>query len=339
MSLLRKSEYDMKLLTSQLQPSPTRYIDFPGSARNPGISPDIGRRRQCRLSFFVEGISLFTSFWMKMLKRTVQGISGGMTVEASILLPLFLFFFLNMGCAIEIIRFHCNMQLALWKTGSEISLYGYVLDNEEVSWVKQEDGWWQGMADIAFSSTYVKWRLTDCLGEKYIEQSPVTEGSLRLWESELFGQEDNIDIIVTYSVSPWSRLIGFSPFRLANRFYAHIWNGYQIPGVGSEEEKRVYVTESGQVFHVNPECTYIRIVVHKIYSGELDGARNQYGRPYGPCGKCALGKRPIEVYITAAGDCFHYTGNCSGLRRTVRSISMKEAENYRPCSRCVKADE
>lgn len=179
----------------------------------------------------------------------------------------------------------------------------------------------------------------DTLGEKYIQQSPFKEGSLQLWESEVFGQEDDIDIVVTYSVTPWSRLIGFSPFRLTNRFYAHIWNGYQIPGVEKEEERNVYVTEEGQVFHISPNCTYIRIVVQEINSKELDGARNQYGRSYEPCRKCAMGECPTEIYITAGGNCFHYTRDCSGLKRTVRSISVKEAENYRPCSRCAGTGE
>ena len=77
-----------------------------------------------------------------------------MTVEASIVLPLFLFFFLNLGCAIEMIRLHGNLQLALWQIGSKMAVYGYALDSGEQP--ENSDGWWRDLAGIAVSATYVK---------------------------------------------------------------------------------------------------------------------------------------------------------------------------------------
>ena len=52
-----------------------------------------------------------------------------MTVEASIVLPLILFFFMNLASSIEMIRLHGNLQLALWETGNELIVYGYALDS------------------------------------------------------------------------------------------------------------------------------------------------------------------------------------------------------------------
>lgn len=338
MSFLRSNENYIIRSNNQTEPSPTNLNNFQDSARNPEISMEGSICCQSVIGCFAEGISLFISLCRKNVNKTSLKLSGGMTVEASILLPLFIFFFLNMGCAIEMIRFHGNMQLALWQVGSEMSLYGYVVDSGEMPEEEQEDSWWKDLAGIAFSSTYIKWRLIDHLGSDYIDQSPLTDGvdSLHLWESEIFGSEDEIDIIVTYSVSPWSRLIGFSPFRMANRYYSHIWNGYRLPLTEEEETKIVYLTEYGKVYHENRNCTYLRLSVRQIDTKELGGVRNRYDRQYEPCTKCAKGVCPVKVYITEEGNCYHYSIDCSSLKRTIYAVPLKEAANYRPCSRCGK---
>ncbi len=338
MSFLRSHENHIIRSNNQTEPSPTNQNNFLDLARNPEISMDGSK---CCLSVtgcFVEGISLFIFLCRKNVNKTSRKLSAGMTVEASILLPLFIFFFLNMGCAIEMIRFHGNLQLALWQVGSEMSLYGYVLDSGEMPVEEQKDSWWKELAGMVFSSTYIKWRLIDHLGSDYIDQSPLTNGgdSLHLWESEIFGSGDEIDIVVTYSVSPWSRFIGFSPFRMANRYYSHIWNGYQLPAVMEEETRTVYLTEHGTVYHVRQDCTYLKFSIRQIDAKELGWVRNRYGRQYEPCAKCAKGVCPVEVYITEVGNCYHYSIGCSSLKRTIYAVPLKEAVNYRPCSRCGK---
>lgn len=261
-----------------------------------------------------------------------------MTVEASIVLPLFLFFFLNLGCAIEMIRLHGNLQLALWQIGSKMAVYGYALDSGEQP--AQGDGWWRDLAGALVSSTYVKGQLVTGAGADYLESSPLTDGagSLQLWESEIFGPDDEIDMIVTYSVSPWSGLIGFRPFRMANRYYAHIWNGYRLSGTTQDVNvaRVVYVTERGTVYHLSMDCTHLQLSVHQIPASDIDEARNQGGACYHPCSRCANGGTPPTIFITNEGDRYHYDRGCSGLKRTVSSMTMEEAQRagYRPCSRC-----
>ncbi len=261
-----------------------------------------------------------------------------MTVEASIVLPMFLFFFLNLGCAIEMIRLHGNLQLALWQTGSKMSVYGYALDSGEMP--EDNDGWWRDLAGIAISATYVKGQLINSAGADYLNHSPLTNGaaSLQLWESDILGSDDMIDIIVTYSVSPWSSLIAFRPFRMANRYYAHIWNGYQVSGEGEAGEvtQIVYVTKNGSVYHVSMECTHLMLSVRVVSSQVIEVLRNQGGGKFYPCSRCADGSLPSTLYITNEGDRYHYDRGCSGLKRTVTSMTIEQAQEagLRICSRC-----
>ena len=320
----------IKSLVKKGKPSPTHQKYFSDSARNPDASPDGGSCRPSVLLRFVEGTSPFSS-----LSRSV---GAGMSVEASIVLPLFLFFFLNLGCAIEMIRLHGNLQLSLWQIGSRMSVYAYALDSGELR--EGNDGWWRDLAGIAVSATYVKGQVISSAGAEYLNSSPLVDGGagLQLWESEIFGDDDTIDIVVTYSVSPWSGLIGFRPFRMANRYYAHIWNGYSLSGTGEtgETTRIVYVTENGAVYHLSMECTHLRLSVREIPFAGIEDIWNQGGGRYYPCSRCANGGPRSTLYITDEGNRYHYDRDCSGLKRTVSSMTIEQAEEagYRPCSRC-----
>lgn len=325
MAFLQSHREKMKLSTYFKKPSPTYQTctSVSDSARNPD---DI-------LSGAARMPSLFVS-----LSRELR---AGMTVEASIVLPLFLFFFMNLASSIEMIRLHGNLQLALWKTGNELVVYGYALDSGappdgEQSGGEQEEKWWRKLSGAVFSSVFVKAQLVHLLGEDYLDTSPLRSGtdSLMLWESEVFGTEDTIDLVVTYSVAPWTKTAGFLSFRMANRYYGHIWNGYEVSGQAQAGEV-VYVAENGQVYHPDRNCTHLRLSVKQVGAGELYAARNNYGKRYGACERCVRGGKYEIIYITGEGDKYHYNRDCPGLKRTVSPMLKTDAEKlYRPCSRC-----
>jgi len=249
-------------------------------------------------------------------------VQAGMTVEAVLALPVFLFFFLNMGSIMEMIRLHGNMQLALWGAGNEVALYGCVLESEEVT--------------ALLSPVYIRSRIVSDLGEEYLAASPITDGAdgVFVWEN-LFGEnEDVLDVTVSYGVEPVNGFVGFRTIRMRNRYYAHMWNGYRLPEEAQHVEM-VYVAETGMVYHSDRECTHLRLSVREAEPGGLEQTRNQWGRKYGACEKCADGEMPEVLYVTAEGERYHYQATCSGLKRTVFVLELTEAQkNYRSCSRC-----
>ena len=335
MSLLWSNAVKKKQSTRNKKPSPTCRKKFPDSARNSESSLKDCRKQSFVSSLSIKGISLFTSLF--------ETTTAGMTVEASIVLPLFLFFFLNLGCAIEMIRLHGNLQLALWQIGSKLSVYGYVADSGEQSQDdRQDNAWWKELTGIAVSSTYIKKQIIDSAGKQYLDQSPLTNGGegLQFWESRLFGSKDEISIVVTYSVSPWISLMGFGSFRMSNRYYSHIWNGYQLSGsdAGSESKRAVYVARTGRVYHIRSTCSYLMLSVKMVPASEIDKIRNQSGGKYDSCLKCTRGTQPAMYYITLEGNRYHFDKDCSGLKRTIHTMTLDQAveSGYAPCSRCGK---
>ena len=81
-------------------------------------SPKINILNPCKkilpakLSLVIEYIKRIS---LPMLQRTC--VRGSMTVEAALVLPLFCLFVISMGNAIEIIRLHGNLEVALWNAG------------------------------------------------------------------------------------------------------------------------------------------------------------------------------------------------------------------------------
>lgn len=262
-----------------------------------------------------------------------------MTVEAAIVLPLFLFFFLNLSCAIEMIRLHCNLEAALCNTGNKMSVYGGLLVAEGTKTEDGDDIILQEAGDMLFSYIYVKNSVIDYAGKEYLDSSPLLHGSdgLQFIESNIFTSQDTFNITMTYTVAPWIKYIGVSPFRMVNRYYGHIWNGYDLSDSAKDDKKTqvVYVAENADVYHEDSNCTHLRLTIRTISPLQIGSETNVYGKRYTLCEKCGKGIMPDKLYVGKEGERYHYRVDCPGLKRTVYSMNRAEAEQkYRPCSRC-----
>lgn len=256
-----------------------------------------------------------------MFAPLFRKVQAGMTVEAAVALPICLLFLMNLGYAVEIIRLHNNLQFALWDVGSRIAMYGCGQGEDSIS--------------VLVTDFYIGNRLRNSLGEDYLDGSPLVQGSkgLRLWETGLSDTGNELDITLTYQVGPLSSLAGFQSFHMANCCYVRLWNGYDVTGA-SEVTTYVYVAENGVVFHRDRNCTHLQLSVRGIAREELEGLRNQWGQRYSACEKCGRGEMPNILYVTEEGHCYHYREDCSGIKRTVTSLTPEEAAGYPPCSRC-----
>lgn len=342
MSLLYKRKW--KQLTMIQRPSPKHNRISAGFARSLSENPDFLYRTKC---FCIEGISLFI-FRVSLSPGRSMSIfrkkwNAGMTVEAAVVLPLFLFFFLNICSAIEIIRLHGNLELALWDAGNRLTIYGHALtDNQEANRGDDTAGAeiLESLAGVALSYGYVRNQLINFAGEEYLNNAPLTNGAagLQFLESTV-RDKDYLEIIVTYGVSSWNTLVPFRSFRMANRYYGHIWNGYCLPGEKDNAETRletVYITKYGTIYHEKKECSYINLSISQVSLETAIVSENKWGERYEACGLCAREEPRKVVFITESGGCYHYSEGCSGLKRIITSVTRREAEEkgYGACRRC-----
>ena len=264
-----------------------------------------------------------------LLKKSVK---ASMTVETAIVLPLFCFFMIHMGSVIEMIRLHGNLQVALWNAGRQVGIYENLISGEKSSHDSGKSELDGRLEATILSYTYVKTQIRKQLGEEYLKQTPLENGidSLKFLEGEI--KDDVYEIIVTYKISPLVEMLGFRNFRMANRYYGHLWNGYEIPGT-EDTEDYVYITEGSEVYHTNRDCTHLSLSIQPV---------EELGIPkgYKACEKC-IGRKSEDTtfvegiyYICPEGDCYHSDRHCAGLKRTVYRIPKERTDGYRECSRC-----
>lgn len=324
------------------------------------ISKRPSPRHNNRIPCFAQSIQSFqlNKFPLSTKNSSIKGISllisrqkclpGSMTVEAAIVLPIFLFFFLNLGSAIEMIRLHCNLEMALWEVGNRVAVYGHVIEaenlreveNDEIYKLEQSqelDEAESVLADIGaamFGYGYIKGQIMEYTGIQYLESSPLHNGAEGLRFAESAAENGCIDVVLTYQVSPFGSMPGFRAFKMANRYYGHLWTGYQIPQEQNSQDQYVFITENGEVYHEDRACTHLKLSVSRVSFADAYIGKNAQGSSYTVCHMCCDGAVPELVYVTEEGDHYHYVRECPGLKRTVYKLPISQADQYRACSRC-----
>lgn len=145
---------------------------------------------------------------------------------------------------------------------------------------------------------------------------------------------------------------GIDNYRSENMFYkfsktelyvikARTFTGLSCVCEGEENDENgesVYVAENAEVYHLDRECSHLRLSIREVDFDELNNYRNSGGGKYKPCELCGKYEIGDKVYITTDGDRYHTKHTCSGLKRTVSTITESEAQGrgLRLCSRCGK---
>lgn len=293
-------------------------------------------------------------------KRKIS-FAGSMSLEASIALPLFIFFFINIMSAIWIIQIQSELEAALHQTGSEVAglafdiregkevLSGLVSDGREESlFAEDNEGCKEVLSpddnkngdvlEMAAFRTYTVSRIKSSM-EKTLRNNPVVSGadSLRFTSSKILQDGDIVDIVVDYKVHPIIGLIGFNGFDVQSRFYGHAWTGYDV-SLGAEcedcEEELVYITEHGEVYHRDISCRYLKSGVRSISFDSLSHERNADRKKYYPCEYCGGNISGGNVFVTEYGTRYHQRTDCQGLKRKIYTVPISEVGGKRPCSAC-----
>ena len=250
-------------------------------------------------------------------------LKGSMTVEAALLLPLCMFLILNLAGVMELLRLHGKLTWALWNVGNQMTVIGAAVPGGEIE-----------LPDWSISYLLVNERVKKLLGTEYLETAPLRYGAVGLnyLRSEYVTDEECLDIIVTYEVENVFPLGLYSYRRMWNRYYSRCWSGYDV--TRGEGARYVYVSPEGEVFHVDPECSYLFHRVNRIASDGIGQIQTQDGEQYEICKLCEKEPATEWVYYTEEGEKYHLISDCSAIFKNIQRILWYEGLPYRECSRC-----
>lgn len=259
-------------------------------------------------------------------------LKGSLTVEAALVLPLFLFTMAGVLQYGAVMKTAAEFGTALTQTGKKMAVTAYVSkyggDTGAVA---------ECLAD-ALSAAYAQHEVT----ANASDTSMIKNANMLL--SSFLEEDEMIDLALTYQIRSPVGMIQLPGTFFIQRAQVRAWTGRTPPKKNVAEEDRqeeqdmVYVTASGSVYHEDADCTHLKLSVESVFASQLSSKRNSSGGKYYACEKCGADCGAV-VYITKDGDRYHSTLGCSGLKRTVRQISREEAANMKSCTRCGKEHE
>ncbi len=264
--------------------------------------------------------------------------NASFTVEASIAFPIFFFAVLYLIQMFSVLRAELVIAQAGITSAREAATYSYVAerlaDGECVAAEKILELFDQKIVrDVAMTGLFH----ARC-DKEILKQARVGQGYSGIWVNT--EQADGkVQAEIYYKVQPSNVLTAERGRFYVTRLVYRNWTGEGgrvQKNEASEAEEKVYMTEHGTVYHVNPNCTYINIKIDGVLSEQVGEKRNESGAKYYACEFCSPKlKSGTMVYITKYGTRFHVFSTCSAIERNVRSCSLKEVEEkYRPCSKC-----
>lgn len=305
--------------------------------------------------------------------KAIKGLTtkGSLTVECSLIFPIFIYAIVAFLYLFQIFILHDMLQQAITKEGLELSKYGYVY--QYISAYEETDGGENPEKEATevnkgteeqslektskkpsenllkellitknINSAFLRYKLGDYLEKEYINQSVIKGGmdGLSFYLSEFMGEDDRIDLILTYYIQPPIILLPVDDFFMMQRVTLRGWNGYRPDKAEDTEEPEeensyVYITETGSVYHVSESCTHLIRSIKQISFYSVKGERNIYGGKYDSCELCGdKADTQGKVYITDTGDRYHSSIGCSGLKRTILKVPLSEVEGRSLCKRC-----
>lgn len=255
----------------------------------------------------------------------MKRMKGSLTVETALILPIYMFLTIALVSIAEMMTTYAHMEFAVHETAREAACFSYL----------RKDIPSGGLLE---TETVIRAMLCENYGYGRLNNS-IIEGKalgIHMFRSEIPDDDGAVDLIVTYKVSPLLNVFDIGTMNFCNRARIHAWNGY-APSEEDENGEYVYITENGNVYHTNPDCTYLHVSVITVSADLIDDLRNADGKKYDKCKMCfdeEVFDAGGPLFVTERGEAIHTSLSCSGLKRKVYKVRLSEVGDRSECSRC-----
>ncbi len=246
-------------------------------------------------------------------------LRGSLTVEASLLLPIFIFATLSVIYMNKFLLYQEQVQWALTRIGREAAVE-YAVAEERV------------IPDQLYLTAKAALYLKD------------TDVTVSLLQSEFDEESKELHLVADYWVKLPFPLINIRSFVFSQQSVSRAFAGVDTRQmvVPEEEDSIVYITRTGRVFHETLSCTYLTLSISQVKHGDLSYLRSESGGIYHACEACAEDREyeeNDEVYICNYGNRFHQSRSCSKLKRNIQEVQRSEVGSRLPCSKCTREEE
>lgn len=249
------------------------------------------------------------------VQRTLWKHQGSATIEAICIMPILLAAFWAVYSIGQIYILENQVYHAAMNTAEELAETAYLTENYQLE-----------LPETAAAEMVLQKYLPE--GRRI--QQYVTHGQqgIHVLSPVVMDAEGFLSLHVQYQIRiPWMyNMQKEMQVQIRQKAYTGFWQLHPA----SDSEIYVYLAEYSSVYHRSRNCTHLRLSIHSV---SAIGLQTLYQHLL-PCEYCKEEEANGIYYITDTGNCYHTSKQCSGLKRTVRRVSISEAVGYRPCSRC-----
>lgn len=270
--------------------------------------------------------------------------NGSITIEATMVSSIFILLILSVYYFFNIINYQNIMQMSINNTAKSIQRYAYVLERgEDYGYKTLVENYKididKDIINNGVGMVYAWNKVTGGEVEKYTSLTNVFMGKkgINILNSDFNMDSGENDLVINYKIG--INVLGIKTlyYNLVNRCYFRSWIGESIIDISdSIEQKIVYITSSGKVYHLYKNCSHIKLSVSSIMYKNIADLRNSNGGKYYKCEKCvhkSIGGNEV-VYITDSGTAYHLNSTCSGIKRSINETDISKVGNMKLCSRC-----
>lgn len=266
------------------------------------------------LTMFIRRASFLFSFPIKY--------RASLSMEASLVLPLFLFYMMSLLYTLEIVRFQSDVAEALREEAIRTGFAAY--------------GECYG-GFIRIDDEKIEQKIKDYLGEQFLPYLCIAGEDMGVSvqvDRHVMGK-DNRRLQVNYTIKPFISIIPIDNNTVTDFVMVHDWTGYQKEEWNGTDISGIYVfiTPTGKKYHFADDCTYLRVKLRAVNKDNVQDFRNGNGEIYSPCKECGKNFNNI-VYLTEWGDCYHSKAGCQSIKRNVQMIPLSKVGNRTACSKC-----
>ena len=240
---------------------------------------------------------------------------ASLTIEAAVVCPVTAGFLISILFFFRILFVQAAVEEALIYAGRATAVESCLLDDKSVLYVSAE-----GLF------RYALYQKADV--ERFVSGGIL---GVSLLGSDTSGKE--IELEAKYMVKLPIPFWGIKGIWITSKNSFVKWKGDLYTGI--EQERWVYITKTGSVYHKNTSCRSLDLTIQETLYRNIHKIRGKNGQKYYPCNKCMKSMEDTKkVYFTDYGKLFHGKVSCSALKRTIERVLFSQVGSRRPCSYC-----
>ena len=255
--------------------------------------------------------------------------SGSATVEATLILPIFIFAMLFIYHLGGVLCTKAVVYEAMQETAAYLAEYTYFYNKtSDIAEAEYRDRF----IGTAVNTATATGKLSDYIDDMDLVDTYVTGGAdgIIFVKTELDSSNNYIYMELVYQVQVNVPFLGTFPTTIKEQIRQRAYLGKCMTPESIEDEY-VYIAENQSVYHTTRKCYHISLAVKTVNASNLSARYENLS----PCELCVKnGVVKSILYVTDEGERYHYSRLCRGLKRTVYRVKKSDYQYLPACSYC-----